>query len=324
MLIKILKKVVEIKLFQTIVDLILVIYIAITFLPYKIFTIIRSKRLPFTAIFFEKIGLYPIRDQYYEPLFQRKYLDKKKFHNRRLGKINFNLGSQIRFINNLEPLPSDWTQLREQPCDIDFDINNGAFAPGDAEFLYHFIRNKKPKKIYEIGAGQSTKVICAASKKNKDEGSVVHHTCIEPYEAPWLEDLDVHLIREGIETVNLDLFKTMEEGDLLFIDSSHMIRPQGDVLTEYLEIIPVLKAGVYIHIHDIFTPNDYPEEWIVNQKKFWNEQYLVEMMLINSDKFEIFASLNHLKHKHFSVLAKACPYITKDSEPGSMYLKVLS
>ena len=102
-----------------------------------------------------------------------------------------------------------------------------------------------------------------------------------------------------------------------------MTRPQGDVLTEYLEIIPLLRPGVFIHIHDIFTPHDYPVERVMDEKKFWNEQYLIEMMLIYSDRFRVVASLNHLKHSQFDELKNVCPTLQKDSEPGSIYLQVV-
>ena len=157
---------------------------------------------------------------------------------------------------------------------------NGSFESGDADFLYQMIRYIKPHKILEIGSGDSTKIARLALNKNKDETSKVYeHICIEPYGAPWLEKLEgTKIIRELVENCKFDWANELEAGDLLFIDSSHMIRPQGDVLKEYLEIIPVLKPGVFVHIHDIFTPRDYKKSWIVDEVKFWNEQYLLEAL----------------------------------------------
>jgi hypothetical protein len=109
-----------------------------------------------------------------------------------------------------------------------------------------------------------------------DPGYTCEHICIEPYEAQWLEKLDVTTIREPVERLDKSLFRSLEKNDILFIDSSHMIRPQGDVLFEYLEILPILQSGVLIHIHDIFTPKDYLEEWLSQEVRFWNEQYLLE------------------------------------------------
>lgn len=101
----------------------------------------------------------------------------------------------------------------------------------------------------------------------------------------------------------------MKEGDILFIDSSHIIRAQGDVLLEYLEILPRLKPGVIIHIHDIFTPKDYLEEFILKNRYMWNEQYLLEALLTNTNSFKIIAAVNFLKENYFNEIAAKCPVL---------------
>lgn len=94
------------------------------------------------------------------------------------------------------------------------------------------------------------------------------HICIEPYESGYLSKLDVQFIKKPVEQIDLNLFESLEENDILFIDSSHIIRPGGDVLFEYLEILPRLKKGVYVHIHDIFSPNNYLKEWVADGVDF--------------------------------------------------------
>ena len=103
-----------------------------------------------------------------------------------------------------------------------------------------------------------------------------------------------------------------------------MIRPQGDVLYEYLEILPKLKSGVIVHVHDIFSPRDYPQQWIQKDVRFWNEQYLLEALLGNSSRYEVLASLNFLKQSKFEELSKICKYLTKESEPGSFYFRIIN
>lgn len=147
-------------------------------------------------------------------------------------------------------------------------------------------------------------------------------TCIEPYENKWLDNLDIKIIRKKIEDISFEKYLNLKKNDILFIDSSHMIRPQGDVLKLFLEILPRLRKGVIIHIHDIFTPKDYPKQWLVNENKFWNEQYLVEALISNSSKYDIFLSLNYLKNNFYNKLKRICPYLTKKHEPGSFYLKI--
>ena len=89
----------------------------------------------------------------------------------------------------------------------------------------------------------------------------------------------------------------MEAGDILFIDSSHMIRPQGDVLFIYQELLPALPPGVFVHVHDIFTPRDYPPGWLIKKRLFWNEQYLLEAFLAFNDSFEVVLACNQLYHE---------------------------
>lgn len=124
-----------------------------------------------------------------------------------------------------------------------------------------------------------------ALKKNRDEDPSYNceHVCIEPYEMPWLETVDVSVVRKKVEEVELEFFSQLQKNDILFIDSSHVIRPQGDVVFEYLELLPSLNIGVVVHIHDIFSPKNYLAEWLQDDVRFWNEQYLLEAFLSHNN-----------------------------------------
>jgi len=163
-----------------------------------------------------------------------------------------------------------------------------------------------------IGGGeayaQMAKNAINANKK-EDLHYNCQQVCIEPYSFSWLEELDVRVIRQRTEEVDIKIFKELDKNDILFIDSSHIIRPQGDVLFEYLEILPILKSGVLVHIHDIFTPKDYLNEWIADEIKLWNEQYLLEAFLTFNSEYKIIASLNYLKHNYFFEFSRACPML---------------
>ena len=215
-------------------------------------------------------------------------------------------------------------ELLSPPSDeTEFYIENGAFESGDAEFLYSMLRFLKPRRLIEIGSGNSTKIARNALLQNALEtGESCDHVCIEPYENPWLEQLGIKIIREPVEMVGLDVFQGLEAGDMLFIDSTHMIRPQGDVLFEYLQLLPSLASGVYVHVHDIFSPRDYPDQWVRNNVMMWNEQYLLEATMGNQDRYEVVAGLNYLKHTEFDLLLGVCPYLTEEREPGSFYLRI--
>ena len=306
-------------------DLILFIPLLISIPAFFIFARIGGRRFKICRNLLKKARVYPIRDHYYYPLFNDEKLKKSLRKVRYLPGLNLREEKQIDFLQKLSFSDELIKMKLDKPNNeaLAFNINNGAFKSGDAEYLYQIIRYLKPKKIIEIGSGESTKIANIAVKKNnKEKVFSCEHICIEPYENKWLDKLDVKLIRNLVENCDTSIFQNLEENDLLFIDSSHMIRPQGDVLKEYLEIIPILKSGVIIHVHDIFTPRDYLDEWIREEVYFWNEQYILECLLTNKERYEVVASINHLKHKYYSSLKKVCPYLDKQREPCSFYFRV--
>jgi len=280
------------------------------------------RRLPYSKKALLYVGVFPIRDHYYEPQFNFRDLKKSLSEDRKLLGINWNVTEQLatlqafNFQQEFKNVPENFIN------DTTFHFKNGSYEPGDAEYWYNLIRSKKPQRIIEIGSGHSTKMARLAIQANQKLDDTYHcrHICIEPYEMPWLEKIGVEVIRKKVEDVELDFFKQLTTNDILFIDSSHMIRPQGDVLFEYLELIPTLTSGVIVHIHDIFSPRDYPKEWVVEDVKFWNEQYLLESFLSFNNEWKIIGALNFLCHHHFDLLKEKCPYLTPDGEPGSIYL----
>lgn len=306
-----------------IVDILLSPVVVFSAIILKSIRKIKISRLPFCKKILFKIGVFPIRDHYYEPLFNPKYIKKPLDKKRDLPGINWNIKEQInlldkfQFNNELKNIALSYVD------DLTFDFNNNAFGSGDAEYWYNIIRLKKPKTIIEIGSGNSTLIAIKAINKNKEDNPVYkcEHICIEPFEMAWLEKSGVSVIRKKVENINKKLFEQLEENDILFIDSSHIIRLQGDVLFEYLELLPILKIGVIVHIHDIFSPRDYPKEWIINEIRFWNEQYLLEAFLTSNCDWKIIGALNYLKNDYYEKLKEKCSYLTSEREPGSFYLQ---
>lgn len=271
-----------------------------------------------------RVGVLPINDHYYEPLFHPKHLFKPLSDDRHLPGINLNTNEQLSILDTFD-FNSEIIEIPDDYVDnLTFHFKNGSFESGDADYWYNLIRIKKPKTIIEIGSGHSTKMAQLAIRKNKqnNENYVCNHICIEPYEMPWLEKLnDIQVLRKKVESVDIDFFKKLNENDILFIDSSHIIRPQGDVLFEFLEILPTLNKGVIVHIHDIFTPKDYLEEWVTKHHKLWNEQYLLEAFLTSNSQWSIIGALNYLKNNHFEALKNKCPKLDQSREPGSFYIQ---
>ncbi len=283
-------------------------------------------RFPVSRKLFYKIGAAPIVKHYYEPLFDPGQLSKPLNTDRKLPAINFNTEKQIQLIGEFS-YQKELTGLplrkpdRNQPQR--FYYHNGSFPSGDAEFYYSLIRHIKPKKILEIGSGFSSLLALEAIKANTTATELI---CIEPYEFSWLEELGINVIREKAELLPVEFFTQLQEDDILFIDSSHVIRPQGDVVQEILEILPRLANGVYVHFHDIFTPLDYPVTWLTHDFRLWNEQYMLEAFLSHNADFEIIGSLTYLSLYHREVLNKAFPVMAADSKrtPGSFWLKKIN
>lgn len=287
----------------------------------KKFRLLGITRLPRTWKMLQKVGVFPILDHYYEPMFKTQQLKKSLREDRSLPGIDMNLAGHLDLLEKFN-FNEELINIKKEKL---FDFENPNFKSGDADFLYNMIRYLKPKRIIEIGSGHSTLMAIQAIKKNKllDVNYICEHICIEPYEQPWLEDKKVKLIRTKVEEIDKDLFKELEENDILFIDSSHIIRPQGDVLFEYLELLPIVNHGVYIHIHDIFTPKDYLDSWVKEKILFWNEQYLLEAFLSFNTEFQIVGALNFLMHHHQDLLLDKCPVLAQESqrEPGSFWIK---
>jgi hypothetical protein len=286
---------------------------------------IRVSNMPISKKIFKAVGVFPITNHYYEPLFDDRKLKLSLEKDRSLPGIKWNKEAQLSLLekfnyqDELSKIP--WDNVYE----LSFFFNNPSLGPGDAEYLYCMIRHFKPCKIIEIGSGYSTLMAKEAIENNKRENSSYNceQICIEPYEMPWLEKTGVQVIRKLVENVDISFFLALKKNDILFIDSSHMIRPQGDVLYEFLEILPSLNSGVVIHVHDIFSPKDYTKKHIVDDVLFWNEQYLLEAFLSCNNEFFIIGALNYLKTHFPDKLNAQLPVLRNHPHhlPGSIWIK---
>ena len=303
-----------------------ILFCPVTIIAAILFRYLRVSSLtnfPLSKKILLKIGVFPIIDHYYEPLFNHKHLRYSLRKDRELPGIDFNDTEQLRILDSFN-YNEELLQfpLNKRGNQLEYYYKAEIFTFGDAEYLYNIIRLFRPKKIIEIGSGYSTLMSKNAIRKNIEDNIEYNceHTCIEPYQNNWLKEIGVNLIIKKVEEVELDVFKSLQKNDILFIDSTHIIRPQGDVLYEYLEILPTLNKGVLIHIHDIFTPKDYRDIWV--GENFWNEQYLLEAFLSFNKDFRIIGATNYLSHKYSELFSGKCPMYKKfpDAEPGSFWM----
>lgn len=162
----------------------------------------------------------------------------------------------------------------------------------EAEALHCVVRSIKPKRIIEVGSGVSTYCMLQAIARNETRCTI---TCIEPYPSRWLKSADVTLVEKPVQAAPLELFESLGEGDLLFIDSSHTVKTGSDTNFLILEVLPRLNPGVVIHLHDIFLPYDYPRDALRTFFQ-WQETALLHAFLIGNSNVEILFCLSQLHY----------------------------
>lgn len=281
--------------------------------------------LPRAQRMMDRIGVHVRSSHYYEPTYSDSDLPPETQLERPLPGLDLNAAGQLALLAQF----SFQEELRAIPLDKSrpdsFGYRNNMYSVGDAEILYNMIRLMKPERIIEIGSGNSTLMARLAIEANLrgDPAYRCAHFCIEPYEMPWLERVGVTVLRQRVEQVDLEFFDALAANDILFIDSSHVIRPFGDVLREFHEIVPRLAPGVLVHVDDIFTPRDYPDHWLRAERRLWNEQYLLESFLAFNGSFEVICASNWLKHNHWDEFLRACPMMAHDpaQEPGNFWFR---
>lgn len=204
-----------------------------------------------------------------------------------------------------------------------FHLENPQFSKVDAEALYCMVRILKPRRVIEIGSGNSTLLIAQAIRANQADDSAYEcrFTAVEPYPnaviKAGLPEL-TELVAEPVQHVALDVFAELGENDILFIDSSHVLKIGSDVQYEFLEILPRVARGVVVQIHDMFLPSEYPRHLILDWHQFWNEQYLVQAFLAFNKSFEVLWSSAWLHAEHSDRLDAAFPSYRAIRSPTGM------
>ncbi len=187
-----------------------------------------------------------------------------------------------------------------------------SYGPGygyiEAQALHGVIRHYKPRRIVEVGSGVSTHCMLAAMNLNRSEGTDSGSmTCVEPYPSARLKQTaQIELLARKVQAVPADFFGQLGNGDFLFIDSSHAVRPGGDVNYLILEVLPVLQPGVIVHVHDIHLPYDYQPN-VLKTFLHWSETSLLRAYLAHNERMTILFCLSHLHHDRQDGLKEIFP-----------------
>lgn len=291
---------------------------------WKIAKFIPITNIPNAYNYFPQIGhfysLYPNLDEIIgksEILFN---------NNKKVLDIDLNEKEQLIFLHQMIDLYNSipkWEDISVElgTTPLRYRLKNSALSAGDAIGLHCMLRLLKPKRMIEVGSGFSSAVTLDTNEfylKNQ-----VQLTFIEPYpktlKAILKETDQVELIQNRLQDVSFKVFEKLESGDILFIDSTHVSKIDSDVNYLFFEILPRLKKGVYIHLHDIFYPFEYPKQWIVDGK-VWNELYLLRAFLQNNSNFSIVFFHNMLEQKYSDIFMKNWP-LKNDIHGGSIWLR---
>lgn len=227
---------------------------------------------------FQKMVLeYPLEltDRYSRPYHQKLYDQTNQFRPIYRQLLEASLAFKDRFLS-LKQMKDLSPGEQMQP-----GWNNG-YLPGlDIISLYTIVAHYKPAQYVEIGSGNSTKVAYKSIQENNLNTAI---TSIDPYPRVEMDSLANQVIRTTIDKADMTLFDSLGENDILYVDNSHVCFPNSDVTIFFLDILPRLKKGVIVHVHDIYIPYDYPDFMI---QRFYSEQYMLATYLLNARNYEI-------------------------------------
>ena len=235
--------------------------------------------------------------------------------------MNFEPGRFRAFLQEVcIPYRNDYTKLPGVAAVSDgFFVRNGWFQAVDAEVLYSVLRHFQPRLVIEVGSGFSTKLMRRAIT---DGNLPTRIRSIDPDPRVDISRCaDEHLKCPVEHSDPVALADCLQPGDILFIDSSHMVQAGGDVPYLFLKIIPRLRPGVLIHIHDIYLPFEYPLEWVSVPCWNWSEQYLVQAFLYRNAEFETLWAGHYMWRMHREDVVRIIPCNGEAGLPSSLWLK---
>jgi len=259
----------------------------------------------------DKLGAHILPKHYYTSIPDYRWLNENKsVWCRRvdLTGVEWDLQKQLTWLRQQCQLFYD----EVRGLKVYSDAVDGAYGPGygpiESQVLHCVCRSVKPKRVIEVGCGISTACMLHAVRLNSSEGSPeCRLTCVEPFPASSLSEMQgIELVPSMVQTLPLSFFDQLQAGDILFIDSTHTVKTGSDVLYLYLEVLPRLKPGVLVHIHDIFLPYLYQRD-VLGQFFDWQETSLLLALLKGNASLRICCCLSALHYDLANELRAALP-----------------
>ena len=257
----------------------------------------------------ERHGFHVTPVHFYQPIPDTRSLPETLWNRpSELVGIDMNESMQLDLLrNHFSKFRGEYNKLSVEPP----PGQKRPFHGVDALVAYCMVRHFQPRRIIEVGSGFSSLVLAQAAAKNENSSLI----CIDPFPGELLRNASIpglqSLIETKVQDLDLAFFSQLESGDILFIDSSHTVKIGGDVNYLFLEVLPRLNPGVIVHIHDIFFPFEYRRDWVLDELRFWTEQYLLQAFLTLNSEFQVLLASYYLSRYHEEHLRAAFPNLPR-------------
>src|SRR3954451_9824373 len=274
---------------------------------------------------FAKAGFDIVVKTFYSPIPDLEQLPPGTFERRaELPGVAWDLDRQLAYVQ----------RLREQLAEVRAEgatgardpyrwASNDSYTQADASMLWAMIRSTRPKRVVELGSGHSTLVTAQALRRNADDRPGAALEVFDPSPSVVDDGLPglTRLERIPAQQVPLSTFETLESGDVLFVDTTHTVKVGSDVNFIVLEVLPRLREGVHVHLHDIFLPYEYPKQWLEDYGLYWTEQYLVHAFLAFNAGYEVLASMHALQRDRRDAMAELLWPAVADWPGGAFWMR---
>lgn len=253
-------------------------------------------------LFLDRLGFHVLPKHYYSPVADRARLASSLDWRDRieLNGIDWNLNSQADWF---KAICESHAEVAEARVDALEQTSGPGFGPIEGYFLYCFVRSQRPKRVLEIGSGVSTTIMLTAAS---DEDYPISIKIVDPH-SPVEPRMGVSVIKRRAQTVDFEeLADELRPGDLLFIDSTHAVRTGSEVPRLYLELLPLLPSGVFVHIHDVYLPYLYGPD-VLTWPWDWQETTLLTALLVGNERLRVMCGQAALHHDLPDVIKQSFP-----------------
>jgi len=240
-----------------------------------------------------------------------------------LNGIKIERGEMIEKWKSLLPFLDSIPFSEFKSSNFRYAFGNPYYSWGDGSILHAMLRSHQPRRVIEVGSGWSS--ACALDTADRYVNSQCEFTFVDPYPQLLISLIgnlakNVRIIELPIQQVPLAEFEALEAGDILFIDSTHVLRTGSDVCFELFEVLPRLASGVLVHFHDMFWPFEYPRLWAVDQNRSWNELYAIRAFMTNNHDWRVIFFNDYFAKTERELIAASYPEFLKNSG-GALWLQ---